>query len=142
MKKVEPATCVRTFGDMIFSASNIFENLVEVSMYNSYPTWGGDFKPTETETFRILERLLEKLNTDADGQTFALKDQDAVDLFYKRGLVLPVEFKFLTNGPVQSETESMLTYDQYLPFNSDRHTDEGCVPLKELPSFYKNKGRE
>ena len=143
MTRVEPTSkCVQTFERMVFFATNVFENLHDVSMRNSYPIWSGDFKPTRTEAIRILERLFEKLNTGADGQTFALKGEQASEVFYRRELVLPGEFKFLTNGPVQPETESMLTYEQYLPFNSDRHTDEGCVPLEKLPRFYKKKGNK
>lgn len=94
------------------------------------------------EATDILEKLFEELNTVADGQTFAFKDKKVSEVYYYLGLVVRGEFKFLTDGPVQPDTESMLHYEQYLPFNNRQHTDEGCVPANDLPVFYKNKGKE
>ena len=143
MKEVEPTSkCVKTFEQMIFSATRVFENFEEISKYNKYPIWGDDLKPSSLEAIEILEKLFEKLNTAGDGQTFALKDEEAFKVYHRKALVLPKEFKFLTDGSVQPDTESEFIYYQYLPFNSDRHTDEGCVPIEELSRFYKNKGRK
>ena len=90
----------------------------------------------------MLERLFEKLNTGADGQTFALKGELALRVYFFKRLILPREFKYQTDGSVRPDTKIMANFDQLLSFNSDRHTDEGCNPVENLPLFYKNKGKE
>ena len=140
MSKKEKLYCVQTFERIAYSAYNVINNLEWVTRLNSYPVFDeAGFKPSDLEAIKTQEKLFEELNNAGDGQTFALKDMKAFDVHFKWGLVLPGEFKFLTEGSVQPDTESIFTYHQYLPFNSEKHTDEGCVSLKELPSFYKNK---
>lgn len=144
MIKVEPTSkCVETFERMIYSAYNLIETLEWVVNRNSYPVFDeAGFKPRVLDIIKTQEKLFEKLNNAGDGQTFALKDKTAFDVYFKWGFVLRKEFKFLTEGSVQPDTESLLTHDQYLPFNNPHHSDKDCVLAKELPQFYKNKGKK
>ena len=147
---------------MTYSGSRVFANLERFSKYNACPIYDeagiffwilvyrsrssnsllsiAGFKPSVSEAIEIMERLFEKLKAASDGQTLALKEETAFDIYFKDGFVLQRDFKFLTDGSVQPDTQSMAIYEQFLPFNSQLHTDEGCVPVKELPLFYKNKG--
>ena len=97
--------------------------------------------PSGTVLSALFEQLLEKLKTGAESdQTFAFKYESTYKVYYWKDIVLPREFKFLTEGSVQPDTKSMLTYDQFFPFNNKNHVDTNCVPVEELPLFYKNKG--
>ena len=143
MTVFEPySDCVNAFREKIFSALSVIETLRQLFKYSEYPTIfdQADFKPTSSEAIKMQERLFEKLNAAGDGQTFALKGQRAYDVYFQRGFVLMREFKFLTDGSVQPDTESMAIYNQFLPFSSDRQSDRDCVPVEGLPPFYKNKG--
>ena len=143
MKLVETRSeCVETFERKADSGCSIFENFFWVTNLNSYPlSKGAHSKPTISEALKILEELFEKLKTGGT-ETFAFKSERPEDVFFHKKIVLPREFHFLTEGSdrVQPDTKSMLTYDQFLPFNNKNHVDENCVPIDKLPWFYKNKG--
>ena len=142
MARVEPSSCVQTFKRITYSAYSVLGTLHRLAEYNGYPVNSeADYKPTDSKAIRALEDLFKELKTGADGQTFALKDLTVFDVYFERGFVQPIEFKFLTDSSVQPDTKSMITYDQFLPFNSNQQSDEGCVLVEELPLFYKKKGK-
>ena len=133
--------CVETFEGKAYSGYNIFYNFYWVTNANNYPISDeADTKPTSSEAIKILEELFEKLKTGGT-ETFAFKSERPHDVFYYKEIVLPREFHFLTEGSdrVQPDTKSMLTYDQFLPFNNKNHVDKNCVPIEKLPWFYKDR---
>lgn len=152
MKKEERwAKCLQVFEAKTSRAINAFTTFERLSRYNSYPIHDGlndlfhpdfIFKPETLQLIKILEKLFRELSTSAGGQTFALKSDEPWSIYFKMGgFVFPGEFKFLTEGRVQPDTKSLLTYDQYLPFYNADHSDKNCIPAKDLPLFYKNKGQ-
>ena len=141
MKIVETKSkCLEIFERKAFSGRNVFSILKRLTKYNEYPIFDADSKPTSLEAIKILEKLFEKLKTSADA--FALKSERPWDVFFYKNIILPREFHFLTEGSdrVGPDTKSMFTYDQFLPFNTKDHVDQNCVPVEDLPLFYKNKG--
>lgn len=146
MRKEESSNkCVRTFERIALSACGVLRTLTRIGRFSIHPINDeAGFEPSSSEAIKALEKLFEKLNNTGDGQVFALKDETASEVYnFKRGLVQPIEFKFLTDGPVQPDTKATLIYEQYLPFYKPTLSDSlHCVPVKLLPMFYKSRGRE
>ena len=134
LREVETnAKCLDIFTKKAARGSGVFETLQKMVDYNLYPI-GGSIEPTMIGGIKILEKLIEKLKTGTNGQTFAFKSERALDVYYYSGIVLPREFKFLGEGP---DAKGVLTYNQYMPFHNERHVDENCFPVKNLPWFLK-----
>lgn len=136
LREVETnAKCLDIFTKKASRGSGVFETLQKMVDYNLYPI-GGGIEPTIPEGIKILEKLIEKLKTGTNGQTFAFKSERALDVYYYSGIVLPREFKFIGEG---SDAKGVITYDQYMPFHNDHHVDENCVSVKNLPWFFKHQ---
>lgn len=143
MAREEPSTCVPTLEKKIYAGFSVFATLEQLIKRNAYPTSDeSGFTPSNFEAIQTLEKLFEKLRTPGNGQRFALNGQQALDVYFEDGFVLPVEFKFLTDGSVQPDTNSILAFEQFLPFQNAHHSDNDCVPAEKLPLFYRNKGKK
>lgn len=146
MKKTEPnAQCPEIFKRKFLKGESVFSELGNIQKYNRYPGDDrADITPDSTESLEMFEKLFNELKTDSDDQTFAFKSDDPMDVLFDAQIVLQREFKFLAEGldPINSDTKSILVFDQLLPFHNKKHTDENCVPVADLPPFYKNKGKD
>ena len=102
-----------------------------------------DYKPKPREAVKILEKLMSELQASQDGQTFAFGSEKASDVYWYRHTAVSKEFKFLKEGSDREgpDTKGTLIYEQFLPFNNQNHNNSGCVAVKDLPKFYKNKGK-
>ena len=145
MKQNEPnAQCLEIFFRTSDLGHSLFSLLRDVFEQNCNPiNDDADFTPKSGAFFKMFEKLFDELKTGSDEmKTFALKSERAFDVFFDSEIVRPREFKFLTEGSdrVQPDTKSMLIFDQFFPFNNKNHVDTNCVPVEELPLFYKNKG--
>lgn len=143
MKEVErKAKCLEVFVQKTQSAVDTYLTLIEMVEFNAYPRYYKlDYKPTNPEAIKTLEKLLKKLKAGIDGQTSVWKPEEAADILLTRDVVFTREFKLL-KGQTQLDTKIMVTYDQLLPFHNKNWTaNENCVPVKDLPKFYKIKGR-
>lgn len=145
LKKVEEnAKCLRSFDDTAYSGLFVFIMIERFAIENKHAIYDYAYaKPTTLETKDRLEKLMDELKTGADGLTFAFKSERATKVYYYQRILRPKEFKFLKEDlqSIQPGTKSMLTYEQFLPFNNQLHNDEGCVSVEDLPRFYKEKGR-
>ena len=145
MQKVElKAKCVKQFYDKIDSGKDIIEILERMLSLNWHPFGEADFEPVPWQAVEVLKQLMEQLQASTDGQTLAFKSEDARHVYWYKEIAALKEFKFLKQGSdrVSSYTKSMLIYDQLLPFNNENHDDNHCVPLDDLPRFYKRKGED
>lgn len=145
MKETEPnAQCPVIFRRKIFKGISVFSLLNHIQKYNWYPgNDDADITPNSPESYEMFEKLFDKLKTDSDHQTFALKSDNPFDALFVTQIVLQREFKFLTEGSdrINADTKSMLIFNQFLPYYNKYHNDEHCVPVADLPLFYKKKGR-
>lgn len=144
LKGVEnKSECLEIFNAKAWKGLHLFSNLLAPTEKNAFPIYqDAEFEPTNLEAIKILEHLFEQLNTDADGQTFALKGESAFDFYFDHGFVLAKNFKFLADGPVHPDAKTVLTLEMYLPFHTDQPDDTNCVPVDQLPLFYKNNGKK
>lgn len=137
--------CLKSFQLISYSGQSVFETLERfVIEHKNAVKFEAAYKPRTSVAVKRLQKWMDELKNDAEGQTFAMASESAWDIYSNKSIVLPKEFKFLTKGsePIGPETRTMLTYVEFLPFNSPHkpHNDEACVPASELPLFYKNKG--
>lgn len=113
---------------------------------NRHPLLDADFAPTIFEALDRLEDLRKQFKTEKTrDQKYLLGILfSAKNVFSYRGLVQPVEFKFLREGSGRAGpyTKSMFTFDLILPFEKDETQDENCVSVKDLPLFYRSKGEK
>lgn len=136
---------MESFEQTAFSGFGLLTVFEKFYLDNVYPTDSfADYEPTNSEAVEALKKLISQLKTEDDNQTFAFSSDSASDVYFYGKIVLPREFKFLKESSkrVGRETKNMLTYDQFLPFYNLHHKDENCAPAKDLPLFYKNKGKE
>ena len=126
------------------TAWEVFGILEKVQRLNSPPRCDeDDCKPINPKAVKILEKVMSELQGSQDGQTFAFGSEKATDVYWHRQTVVSKELKFLKEGSdrVGPDTKGMLIYEQFLPFNNQNHNNSGCLTVKDLPSFYKNKGK-
>ena len=140
-KTENQAKCLIFFEETAESGFAVFRTLHDFFEGNQLPkNDNANHKPMLLEGVEILNQTMEELKrTAADGQTFALASDYALDVYYDLKIVLPRKFEFLTensNGLVDSDPKSLLTYDLFLPFNNKLHKNAGCVPVEKLPLFY------
>ena len=139
MRKEGHVECLERFESKMFSGYSVLSTFERFSKFNRQAAdMDADYKPTTSQSIDLLRKLIKQLQTD--GQTFALRSENVVDIYLYKGLALPREFKFLAGD--QADAKSMLIYDLCLPFNSNKHDSKNCVPVKELPRFFKEKGKE
>lgn len=137
--------CIKIFDDTAYSGANVFVDLKWLAKFNKCPTQdSAGFKPTSWELIKNLGKLLSELQYASDDQTLAFSWAHAEQLYFHRGFALLREFKFLKDdlGKVLPSTRSMINFEQFLPFHNKKHTDKNCVPVEELPLFYKTKGKD
>lgn len=138
--------CLRSMEDCAYSGVALFDSLHSFFQFNKHPSlWQAAFKPTSLESTRWLAELMLKLKRSTNGSTFAFEFEEASLVLLHKAIVLPREFKFLSEGPARPDTKSMLTYEMFLPFRQTHKThknNQRCVPADELPLFYKNKGKD
>ena len=142
--KEHKAICLKVFERKAFSGLEVLDSLKLLAFYNWSPSpEEANFKPKPREAIKTLEKLMDNLKASTGGQTFAFGHDDASDVYWLRKINVPREFKFLKKDSdrVGPETRSMLTYDQFLPFNNQNHDNRDCVAAKDLPRFFKNKGK-
>ena len=131
--------CLRLFQDTAYSGFQVFITLLGFLSYNKLPTQDeADYKPSTLEAVDILEGIMKKLKAVGGGQTFALASDAALDVYFDRSLVLPKEFKLLTDDFYTEKI--MVIYDLYLPFNNKAPPNGPCVGVDKLPLFYREKG--
>ena len=141
-KEESNARCVKLFALKANSGSAFLQNLRTMTIYNWSPIWEeANFEPETLESVKKLEKLMEKLKASTGGHRFAFERYGASEVWLK-GIYVAREFKFLKKGSdrVGQETKSMLTFEQFLPFNNKNHDNKDCVAIKDLPMFYKKKG--
>ena len=143
MKKEEnESKCVESFEKIAWSGYSVFGDLEDMFVSNRHPNLlSAGATPDYLELKEMLEKLIDKLATTTDGQTFAFASENPFDVQNNRKIVIPKEFKFLREGP-GSELKVRLIYDQFMPFNNEHHKEEGCVAAEDLPGFYKEKGKK
>lgn len=141
LKRVERgANCLEALEEKAHGGHGVFESLDRMARKNRLPQYFlAYFEPSQSDGIARLEKLFEQYKTGGDLKNFALKSLVPYEV-YVLALIRPGEFKFLTEGSARPDTKSMFTYDHYLPFYNPEHTDEGCVRIKDLPAFFKNKG--
>lgn len=153
MSWLEPkAKCLSSLVTKTARGAQALSTLDLFRRWNSYPVDDGTydpfdpqviFKPHISKIFEMLKNSLSKIRLRLnEGQTLAFKEKEGPWKIYQKrpGFLLPVEFKFLTEGGAQLDTKILIIYDQYFPFNHE-HNDENCVPAKDLPLFYQKKGK-
>ena len=126
------------------AAWEIFGTLEKVQRLNLPPKCVEDnCKPITLEAVKKLEKVMSELQGSQDGQTFAFGSEKASDVYWYRHTAVSKEFKFLKEGSDREgpDTKGTLIYEQFLPFNNQNHNNSGCVAVKDLPRFYKNKGK-
>ena len=144
-KKENKSKCVKSFERKAVIGLEVFEVLNRMTSYNWSPfSIYAAFRPDMDELIETLKKLMEKFTTRTGGQTFAFRHDNASEVYWHKEINVPREFKFLKKGSDQigPKTKSMLTYEQFLPFNNQNHDNRGCVTAKDLPRFYKKKGKE
>ena len=136
------AKCLPPFERTANSGWAVFETLDRFFVENKYSNHDdlADFEPTNRETLEELRELLSPRKASSHSQTFAFGAAH-YEVFFTE-LVLPIEFQFLKGGSdrLGPETRSMISFELLLPFNNRNGKEENCVPAKNLPWFYKNKG--
>ena len=141
-QKENKIECLESFFKKMNAASEILEILSRMLEYNWTPKGiDQDYKPKPREAVKILEKLMSELQASQDGQKFAFGSEEAFDVYWVKQISVSKEFKFLNKGTerVGPYTKSMLIYEQFLPFNNEKHDDDGCVAVEDLPLFYKSK---
>lgn len=129
--------CVKAFEQKVSLSYSLLSSLQEFSLYNVLPLYyDAGFQPTFSERTEMWNKLVQKYRNDGDWEKFALKSIPSSKV-HRLGLIRPIEFKFLTEGPVRPDTKSVFTYDMVIPFNNPHHNDKDCVPVKKLPRFFK-----
>lgn len=128
---------MKSFEETAYSGVALFLTLRDFFQFNLHPTISeAAFKPTESETNRMLDEMIGNFNENTDGPTFAFGSQSAL-LVLDRKILLAREFKFKS-----VDTKSVLTYELFLPFQNKNPDNGRCVPVGDLPLFYKNKGKK
>ena len=151
LKEEQNAKCIESqkseLGNLLFK---IFSAIYSSNFQMIYSSDSEEITPQTTNLVEIVDmhkKLIDKIQGNSDGQTFAFESEsgDSFECIRKllwQEIVLLRDLNFL-NGSlnrVGPNTERILFYDQFLPFNNEPHNDEDCVPVKDLPPFYKNKG--
>lgn len=141
MTKVEKKSkCLKIFEQKVWSGWGVFTDLWTSAKGDGFPVFDeAEFEPTTSEAIEMMGKLLKELDIGS-GQTFILKSESATSVYYRRGLVRSREFKFLADGPIHLDSNSELTCELFLPFQTDQPDDTNCVPVEDLPQFYQNKG--
>ena len=135
--------CLSTFHRIAKSGRAVLNVLKEVALYNHHPNdFDADFDEMTGE-IDALYRLKRRFKNY--GQTFVFgsdREDDEWHILFAKRITLPGEFKFLKDtGPVDSEWKGRLSIEWLLPFKNAKHQDADCVAAKDLPLFYKNKGK-
>ena len=137
------ADCLKSFTDTAYSGYGVFEILHRFAERNQTPYIVNEAHYTPGIRKQVAE--LAKLIDDIilGNWQFALRYEGASYIHNAFAIFPPKEFKLLKEGRqgIQPDTKSMIIYDQLLPFNNPLHNDEGCVPVEQLPLFYKKKGK-
>lgn len=143
-KQEDKVQCLKYFKKTADSGLGVFESLSTMFSYNLRLFYDhADSEPKFPEFYLELKDLVAKLNKTADDQTFAFRYVEDIDEIFDQQIILPGEFKFLKEGLhyVRPDMKSMIIYEQFIPFNNKYHDDKSCVALKDLPLFYKKKGK-
>ena len=142
--KEHKAICLKVFERKAFSGLEVLDSLKLLAFYNWSPSpEEANFKPKPREAIKTLEKLMDKLKASTGGQTFAFVNNTALEVWNKK-INVHKEFKFLKRGSdhIGPETNGMLTYEQFLPFNNQNPDNRDCVAATYLPEFYRKKRRE
>lgn len=150
MKRVETESkCLDNFEGTAHAGVELFLALERLIKDNGHSTGSrDDYKPSTDKAVENLRKLMDRIKTVDDRQTFAFDSEAANDIYWFKRIAVLRDFKHLNEGDlgapqiIGSDTNGILIYDQYLPFNNRLHTDEGCVPASKLPLFYKSKGKD
>ena len=134
------AKCVSPLYRMAYLGQGVLEVFDDLFGHNKHPLYDrGDYEPEDLVLVRELAKLMRKLKAGSDSvQKFALTSNHFFVRTHRQ-IVLPKEFKYLKENTerVGPETRGMIIYDQFWPFYNQNHNDENCVPVKDLPLFYK-----
>ena len=138
------AKCVAAFMETAQLGHRVFKTLADMISGNWHPVDHNEpfFKPTSWEKIVSLRELIAQLETSTNDRTFAFEYYDGWYVYHHKQIVRPKEFRLLMGGlnRVLPGTKLMLVYDQLMPFTNANHNDQNCVPVRDLPQFYKNKG--
>lgn len=138
--KENGSKCLNSFEKTVWAGFGVVKVLQKMFISNAYPTdYNADYKPTNSEAKEMLTKLMTKLNTSADDQVvFAFIRDDPSDVLFHKKIVIPKGFKFLRDA----ELKVQLSYEQFMPFGTEHHNNTNCVTAKDLPAFYKKKGKD
>lgn len=139
------AECLKSMERIAYSGVALFMALEDFFDFNRHAVLPeAAFKPTKAETTRWLDKLMDRFEEDTDGPTFAFESEEAWQVLSNRKTILPRELKFLIEGEGRTgpNRKSMLTYELFLPFENKNPNKDRCVPVDDLPLFFKNKGRK